>query len=290
MVVCLRREAVGARSVVLPEVLDGSPDFMDGEAVCFTLPPLGVIEDFGEVFGFVLGVQVHSVFGGAVVVEEAVLGGLEHCGGVVGEGAVLVLENSDGALAGVGHGVFEVEYGLVGDFVARISLMFLGDWLLSVGVPLLHVYLDVGYLLSAVLYEVAGLWAVCVEEVLQVLLRNAKGMEHMCQGCRCLVVLSLGLLLEAAGNGGRAHGSEQVGGVLFDAPRAVDCLVVLGTGLPVVHSGHFQGGRQALVRILRGDGGRLGMVRRRWKGLWPVGPSGSGPYRASVWMTVVGSL
>ena len=58
VVVCLRMEAVVARGFVLPEVLDGAPDFMDGEGVFFKLPPLGVVEDFGEAFDFVLGAWV----------------------------------------------------------------------------------------------------------------------------------------------------------------------------------------------------------------------------------------
>ena len=117
-----------------------------------------------------------------MLVEEAVLGGLEHCGRVVSEGAVFVSDRGDGAVAGVGHGLVEVAYGFVGEFVARISLMFLGDALLSMGVPLLQVRPDVGYLLSAVLNVVAGLWGVCVEEGRQVLLRMPEGMEHIPQG------------------------------------------------------------------------------------------------------------
>ena len=45
MVVCLRREAVVAWGFVLPETMDGLPDFVDGEGVFFQLPPLGVVED-----------------------------------------------------------------------------------------------------------------------------------------------------------------------------------------------------------------------------------------------------
>ena len=40
------------------------------------------------------------------------------------------------------------------------------------------------------------------------LLRMPEGMEHISQGCGWLIVLSLGLLLEAAGDGGRAHCCE----------------------------------------------------------------------------------
>ena len=72
-----------------------------------------------------------------MLVEEAVLGGLEHRGWVVGEGAVCLPDCGDGAVAGVGHGVVEVAYGFVGEFMVRISLVFLGDALLSVDVPLL---------------------------------------------------------------------------------------------------------------------------------------------------------
>ena len=85
-----------------------------------------------------------------MLVEEAVLGGLEHCGRVVGEGPVFLLNCGDGALAGVCHGVVEVAYGFVGRFAARISLAFLRDALLSVHVPLLQVRPDVGYLRSAI--------------------------------------------------------------------------------------------------------------------------------------------
>ena len=52
----------------------------------------------------------------------------------------------------------EAAYGFVGEFVARISLVFLGNALLSVGLALLQVSPDVGYLLSTVVYGVAGLW------------------------------------------------------------------------------------------------------------------------------------
>ena len=44
-------------------------------------------EDLREAVDCVLGVRVQCVFGGGVLREEAVLGGLEHGGPVVGEGA-----------------------------------------------------------------------------------------------------------------------------------------------------------------------------------------------------------
>ena len=53
--------------------------------------------------------------------------------------------------------------------------------------------------------------------------------------------------------------------------------------------GIFRGGGKPWSASSGGLGGRLGVVRRRCKGLWPVGPSGSGPYRACVRMMVVGS-
>ena len=144
MVVCLRREAVVAWSFVLPETVDGLPDFVDGEAALFQLPPLGVVEDLGEAVDFGLGVPVQCVLGGRVLSEEAVFGGLEHCGWVVGEGAVLLSDRGDGAVAGVGHGVIEVADGLVGEFMLRIPLVFLGDALLPVDVPPLQVCPGVG--------------------------------------------------------------------------------------------------------------------------------------------------
>ena len=69
-------------------------------------------------------------------VEEAFLGGPEHCGRVVGEGAVFLPDCGDGAEACIGHGIVEVAYGFVGECMARISLVFLGDALLSVAVLL----------------------------------------------------------------------------------------------------------------------------------------------------------
>ena len=81
MVVCLRREAVVVWGFVLPETVDGLPDFVDGEGAFFQLPPLGVVEDPREAVDFGLGVWVQCVLGGGVLPEEAVLGGLE-CMGV----------------------------------------------------------------------------------------------------------------------------------------------------------------------------------------------------------------
>ena len=89
-----------------------------------------------------------------MLVDEAVLGGLQHRGRVVGEGAVCLPDCSDGAVAGVHHGVVQVAYGFVGELMVRISLVFLGDALLSVDVPLLQIRPDVGYLCSAVVYVV----------------------------------------------------------------------------------------------------------------------------------------
>ena len=139
MVVCLRREAVVAWGFVLPETVDGLPGFVDGEGALFQLPPLGVVEDLREAVDLGLGVRVQFVLGGRVLPEEAVLGGLEHCGWVVGEGAVLLPDRGDGAVAGVGHGVVEVADGLVGEFMLRKPLVFLGDALLPMDVPPLQV-------------------------------------------------------------------------------------------------------------------------------------------------------
>ena len=72
-----------------------------------------------------------------MLVEEAVLGGLEYGGRVAGEGAVVSLDCGDGAVASVAHGVVKVAYGLVWEFVACVPLMFLADAFLSVDVPLL---------------------------------------------------------------------------------------------------------------------------------------------------------
>ena len=114
MVVCLRREALVAWSFVVPETADGPLAYVDGEGALFQLPPLGVVEDLREAVDFGLGVRVQCVLGGHVWLAEAVLGGLEHGGWVVGEGAVLLSDRGEGAVAGVGHGVAEVADGLVG--------------------------------------------------------------------------------------------------------------------------------------------------------------------------------
>ena len=55
-------------------------------------------------------------------------------------------------------------------------------------------------------------------------------------------MLRLGLLLETAGDGGCAHGCEEVGGVWLAASGAVYGPVILGPGLFVVQSGAFSGG------------------------------------------------
>ena len=137
VVVPLCWEAAVPRGFVLPEVFDGSPDFVGGEGAFLYLPLLGVVEDFGEAVDFVSGVWVQCLLGGGVLVEEAVLGRLEHCGGVAGEGGVFSPDCGDGAVADVGHGVVQVAYGLVGESARCVPFMFLGDALLSVGVPLL---------------------------------------------------------------------------------------------------------------------------------------------------------
>ena len=179
VVVCLRREAVVAWGFVLPETVDGPPDFVDGEGALFQLPPLGVVEDLREAVEFGLGVRVQCVLGGRVLLEEAVLGGLEHGGWVVGEGAVLLSDRGDGAVAGVGHGVLEVADGLVGECMLRIPFVLLGDALFPVDVPLLQVCPDVGYLRPALVDVSAGFRGVGVEEGLQLLLRMPEVMEHV---------------------------------------------------------------------------------------------------------------
>ena len=143
-----------------------------------------------------------------MLMEEAVLGGLEHGGWVVGEGALLLPDRGDGAVTGVGHGVVEVADGLVGEFLLRIPLQLLGDALLPVDVPLLQVCPDVGYLRPAVLYVAADLRMVVMVEGRQLLLCMPEVMEHVSQGRGWLVVLSVGLLLETAGDSGCAHGCE----------------------------------------------------------------------------------
>ena len=179
MVLCLRREAVIAWGFVLPETVDGLPDFVDGEVALFQLPPLGVVEDPREAVDFGLGVWVQCVLGGRVLPEEAPLGAFEHCGWVVGEGVVLLSDRGDGAVGGVGHGVIEVADGLVGEFMLRIPFLFLGDALLPVDVPSLQVCPDVGYLRPAVVYLAAGLGGVGVEEGRQLLLCMPEVMEHV---------------------------------------------------------------------------------------------------------------
>ena len=208
VVVCLRREAVVAWGFVLPETADGLPDVVDGEGAVFKLPPLGVVEDLREAVGFVLGVRVGSVLGGCVLMEEAVFGGLEHGGSVVGEGAVPLPDRGDGAVAGVGHDVVEVADGLVGEFMLHIPFVLLGDALLPVDVPLLQVRPDAGYLSPAVVDVAAGLGRVGVKEGCQLLLPMPEVLEHGPQGCGWPVILSGGVLLEPAGEGSCAHGCE----------------------------------------------------------------------------------
>ena len=70
--------AVVARGFVFPGSVDGLPDSVDGEGAFLWLPPLGVVDDVREAVDFVLGVRVQCVLGGGVLVEEPVLGGLEH--------------------------------------------------------------------------------------------------------------------------------------------------------------------------------------------------------------------
>ena len=90
----------------------------------------------------------------------------------------------------------------------RISFVLLGYALLPVGVPRLQVRTDLGYLRPAVVYVAAGLRGVGVEEGRQLLLRMPEGMEHVPQGSGLLVFLSMGVLLETAGDSSRAHGCE----------------------------------------------------------------------------------
>ena len=197
MVVCLSREAVVASGFVLPETMDGPPDFVAGEGALFQLPSLGVVEDLREVVNFGLGVRVQCVLGGCVLLKEAVLGG--HGGWVVGEGAVLLPDCGDGAVAGVGHGVVEGVDGLVGEFMLRILFVLFGDALLPVDVPLLQVCPDVGYLRPAVVDVAAGRGGVGVEEGRQLLRRMPEVTEHVPKGRGRSVVLSVGVLLETAG-------------------------------------------------------------------------------------------
>ena len=70
---------------MLPETVDGLTDFVDGGGALFLLPPLGMVEELREAVNFGLGVGVQCVLGGRVLMEEAVLGGLEHVGWVIGE-------------------------------------------------------------------------------------------------------------------------------------------------------------------------------------------------------------
>ena len=167
-----------------------------------------MVEDLREAVDFVLRVRVQCVLGGCVLMEEAVLGGLAHGGWVVGEGAVLLPDRGDRAVAGVGHGVVEVADGLVGEFMLRIPFVLLGNALLPVDVPLLQVRPDVGYLRPAPVGLAAGLGDVGVEEGRQLLLRMPEVMEHVPQGRGWPLVLSVGVLLETTGNGGCAHGCE----------------------------------------------------------------------------------
>ena len=91
--------------------------------------------------------------------------------------------------------------------MSRIPLILLGGVLSSLDVPLLQLRPDVGYLRPSVMYMVAGLRAIGVEEGHQVLLCMPEVMEYVSQGCGWLVDPSVGLL-ETAGDRGRAHSCE----------------------------------------------------------------------------------
>ena len=164
------------------------------------MPPLGLVEDLREAVDFVFGVRVQCVLAGCVLMEEAVLLGLEHSGWAAGEGAVLLPDRGDGAVAGVGHGVVEVADGLVGEFMLRIPLVLLADALLPLDVPLLQVRPDLGYLPPAVVDVAAGLAGVGVEEGRQSLLRMPEVMDHVLQGRGWPIVLGVGVLLESTGD------------------------------------------------------------------------------------------
>ena len=195
---------------------------------------MGVLEDLREAVDFLLGVCVQCVLHGGVLMEEAVLGGLEHSRRVVGEGAVRAPDRGDDAVAGVDHGVVEVADGFVEEFMLRIPLVLLGDALLPVDMLLLQVRPDVGYLLSAVVYVATGLQGVGVEKGRQLLVCMPVVTEHVSLGCGWHVVLSVGVFLEAAANSGCAHGCEWVCGVCLVAPGAVYGPVVLAPGLFVL--------------------------------------------------------
>ena len=90
----------------------------------------------------------------------------------------------------------------------RIPFVFLGDALLPVNVPLVQVCPDVGHVRPAVVGVSAGLGGVGVEEGRQLLLRMPEVMEQVPQGRGWFVVVSVGVLREPAGDGGRAHGCE----------------------------------------------------------------------------------
>ena len=66
-----------------------------------------MVQDLREAFDFVFDVCVQCVLGWGVLVE-AVLGGLEQCRQLVGEGAVCLPDCGDGAVFGLAHGVVEV--------------------------------------------------------------------------------------------------------------------------------------------------------------------------------------
>ena len=94
----------------------------------------------------------------------------------------------------------------------RIPFVLLGDALLPVHMPMLQVCPDVGYLRPAVVDVASCLGGVRVEEGHQLLLRMPEVMQHIPQGRGRSVILSVGVLLETAGDGGCAQREGPVSG------------------------------------------------------------------------------
>ena len=181
-----------------------------------------MVDDLREAVDFALGVCVQCVLGVCMLIEEAVLGGLEPGGWVVGEGAVYLPDHGDGAVGGVDNGVVQGAVGLRGKYMLCIPFLLFGDALLPEDVPNFQVRPDVRYLRPAVVYVAAGLGGVGVEESRQSLLCMPQVIEDVPQGCGWPMVLSGGCCWKPQATAAvRMAVSRSVGSVLLHRARSM---------------------------------------------------------------------